>query len=170
MAAPAEPAPAPKSIVIKIGTSSLLSEDGLHPKLSMIARVVEAAARLREAGHSVIIVTSGAVGFGCVRMKLESRPSSVIAKQALASIGQSALMRIYDEFFTQLGHTCAQVCHSSLPINHVSLFAWALEIPVFTREAIQEIRRFADSFASALHCLNVLLPARLLISCDFRYC
>ena len=101
--------PGKKRIVIKIGTSSLLSEDGLHPRLSMIARITEAAVRLREAGHLVVIITSGAVGFGVVRMKLESRPTSIVTKQAVAAIGQSALMRIYDEFFSQLGHTCAQV-------------------------------------------------------------
>jgi glutamate 5-kinase len=107
---PPDAAATPKStIVLKVGTSSLLSEEGLHPSLSMIARITEAAVRLREKGHNVVIVSSGAVGFGCVKMGLTSRPPSIAAKQALAAIGQSSLMRLYDEFFSQMGHTCAQV-------------------------------------------------------------
>jgi glutamate 5-kinase len=101
--------PAGKTIVLKFGTSSLLSEDGCNPKLSNIARLVEVAVRLRNAGHSVVIVSSGAVGTGCARMKLKQRPDSIAKKQAMASIGQLHLMRIYDEFFSTLGHTCSQV-------------------------------------------------------------
>ena len=103
------PARAGKTVVLKFGTSSLLSDDGCKPKLSNIAKLVEMAVRLREAGHSVVIVSSGAVGTGCARMKLKSRPDTIAKKQAMASIGQLHLMRIYDEFFTTLGHTCSQV-------------------------------------------------------------
>ncbi len=101
-----------KIVVLKFGTSSLLSDDGCKPKLSNIAKLVEVAVQLREAGHSVVIVSSGAVGTGCARMKLKSRPDSIAKKQAMASIGQLHLMRIYDEFFSTLGHTCSQVCVS----------------------------------------------------------
>jgi glutamate 5-kinase len=94
---------------LQFGTSSLLSDDGCKPKLSNIAKLVEVAVRLRETGHNVVIVSSGAVGTGCARMKLKSRPDSVAKKQAMASIGQLHLMRIYDEFFSTLGHTCSQV-------------------------------------------------------------
>jgi hypothetical protein len=100
----------------QFGTSSLLSDDGCKPKLSNIARLVEVAVRLRETGHNVIIVSSGAVGTGCARMKLKSRPDSVAKKQAMASIGQLHLMRIYDEFFSTLGHTCSQVRARPLPL------------------------------------------------------
>ncbi|MDR3738012.1 MAG: glutamate 5-kinase [Terracidiphilus sp.] len=123
--------PSKKTIVIKIGTSSLLSDDGFHPKLSMVAKLTEAAVRLRESGHAVVIVTSGAVGFGCVRMKLASRPTSIVAKQALAAVGQSSLMRIYDEFFTQMGHTCAQVRRKEFSVRIVMIWRGPRACPSF---------------------------------------
>lgn len=53
-------------------------------------------------GHHVIIVSSGAVGVGCQRLGLETRPTALAQKQALAAVGQVHLMRYYDDIFTAL--------------------------------------------------------------------
>jgi len=54
-------------------------------------------------------VTSGAVAVGCQRMNLRSRPSSLVSKQALAAIGQSRLMRLYEDLFSAQNMAVAQV-------------------------------------------------------------
>lgn len=55
------------------------------------------------AGHKVVIVSSGAVGVGCQRLGLNSRPSELSKRQALAAAGQIHLMKYYDDFFTAIG-------------------------------------------------------------------
>ena len=55
------------------------------------------------AGHHVILVTSGAVGVGCQRMGLTSRPTQLARKQALAAVGQVHLMKYYEDFLSALG-------------------------------------------------------------------
>lgn len=54
------------------------------------------------AGHSVCIVSSGAVGMGCQVLRLSERPAALATRQALAAIGQGALMRMYTDFFAAL--------------------------------------------------------------------
>lgn len=54
-------------------------------------------------GHYVIIVSSGAIGVGCQRLGLSSRPTKIAQKQALAAIGQVHLMRYYEDILTALG-------------------------------------------------------------------
>lgn len=99
----------PKTVVIKIGSASLSSSDGRYLHQSKICSLVEEVCRLREQGHRVIVVTSGAVSVGCLRMKLDRRPESGSTKQAIAAVGQSRLMRVYDDFFSHLGQPIAQV-------------------------------------------------------------
>ena len=96
-------------VVLKIGTSSLIGKFDKHDdsmlSLCNIASVVETACRLRRKGHEVVLVASGAVGAGCHRSGLGSRPSnlSLATKQALAAIGQVHLMGKFDSMFDSLG-------------------------------------------------------------------
>ena len=55
------------------------------------------------AGHHVVVVSSGAVGLGCLKLKLQKRPKELAARQALAAVGQVQLMRYYEDFLTALG-------------------------------------------------------------------
>ena len=96
-------------IVLKVGTSSLVDADAGVTRLSHLARIVEAAMRLRRCGFHVILVSSGAVGLGCARMSLRERPTSIAGKQAAAAVGQVRLMSLYDDLFSVLGAICAQV-------------------------------------------------------------
>lgn len=98
-----------KTLVVKIGTSSLThSETGLLA-LATLGRLVETLCQLQRAGHRVILVSSGAVGVGCARLGITERPKTIALKQAVAAVGQSRLMRIYDDFFTALSQPVAQV-------------------------------------------------------------
>lgn len=56
----------------------------------------------------MVIVSSGAVGVGCQRLKLAKRPSSLARKQAVAAVGQVYLMHLYDQCFTALSVVCPE--------------------------------------------------------------
>jgi glutamate 5-kinase len=99
----------PQTLVIKVGTSSLTSPETGNLALSTIATLVEVLSELRQAGHRVILVSSGAVGVGCARLGLTERPKVMAVKQAVAAVGQGRLMRIYDDFFTAMQQPIAQV-------------------------------------------------------------
>uniref|UniRef100_A0A061QL43 Glutamate 5-kinase n=1 Tax=Tetraselmis sp. GSL018 TaxID=582737 RepID=A0A061QL43_9CHLO len=97
------------TVVIKVGTSSLVAADNTSLSLGNIARLCEVSRDLHRRGFSVVLVSSGAVGVGCQRLRLGSRPQNLAAKQALAAVGQLHLMRYYDDMFGALGLSCAQV-------------------------------------------------------------
>lgn len=96
-------------LVVKIGTSSLTSPETGNLALATIGALVEVLSYLRQQGHQVILVSSGAVGIGCARLGLRERPRAIAQKQAVAAVGQGRLMRIYDDFFTSQQQPIAQV-------------------------------------------------------------
>uniref|UniRef100_A0A7S0RM90 PUA domain-containing protein n=1 Tax=Chlamydomonas leiostraca TaxID=1034604 RepID=A0A7S0RM90_9CHLO len=96
-------------IVIKVGTSSLVRAEQQTLNLGIIARLCETVKTLRSQGHHVIIVSSGAVGVGCQRLGLATKPGELAKKQALAAVGQLHLMRYYEDFMAALNLRCAQV-------------------------------------------------------------
>ena len=64
---------------------------------------------LKNAGHDIILVTSGAIGMGAGKLQLSERPRDVAAKQAAAAVGQCELMYTYDKLFSDYHHTVAQL-------------------------------------------------------------
>ncbi|KAJ4405541.1 Glutamate 5-kinase [Gnomoniopsis sp. IMI 355080] len=96
-------------IVIKLGTSSIVDEKTHQPLLSNLSLIVETAHKLREDGHRVVIVSSGAIGVGLRRMDKEKRPKHLAQLQALAAIGQCRLMNIWDSLFNHLKQPVAQI-------------------------------------------------------------
>ncbi len=99
-----------KRVVIKIGTSVLTKPSGVINEVT-IERIVDDVAELLNSGAEAIIVTSGAIGAGLGRLKLQGR--TIREKQALASIGQSHLMGIYEKFFRKHNRLVAQVLLTS---------------------------------------------------------
>lgn len=95
-------------IVIKIGTSTLT-----YPTGQLNIRRVEALCKtmsdIRNAGHELILVSSGAIGMGVGKLGLRSRPQDIPTKQAAAAVGQCELMYIYDKLFSEYHHTVAQL-------------------------------------------------------------
>ncbi|WFD31342.1 glutamate 5-kinase [Malassezia sp. CBS 17886] len=98
-----------KTIVIKLGTSSILSETTLQPKIKIMSSFVETVSLLRQRGHRVILVCSGAIGVGRVRMGHSEQPRDLGERQALAALGQLRLMTLWDNLFGVLGVNVAQV-------------------------------------------------------------
>ncbi|KAI2472027.1 glutamate 5-kinase [Annulohypoxylon bovei var. microspora] len=101
--------PKPLTIVIKLGTSSIVDEKTHEPLLSILTLIVETAVKLRKDGHKVIIVSSGAIGVGLRRMDVDKRPKHLSKLQALAAIGQCRLMSLWDSLFGHLRQPIAQV-------------------------------------------------------------
>ena len=97
-----------KRIVIKVGTSSLTYDTG-KLNIKTIEKLVRVISDLRNRGIEVVLVSSGAVGAGVGKLGLSEKPEDTKKKQALAAIGQATLVSIYDRFFSEYGHTSAQV-------------------------------------------------------------
>lgn len=97
-----------KRIVVKVGTSTLLYPNG-KINLYRIEHLARELSDLASQGREIILVSSGAIGAGMVRMGLSERPDSMQEKQALASVGQVLLMHLYDKFFTEYGQVAGQV-------------------------------------------------------------
>lgn len=97
-----------KRVVVKIGSSSLTNEYGEIDEEKMFDHV-QAIARLREHGHEVILVSSGAVASGFRQLGLPTRPVTLKGKQAAAAVGQSLLIQTYIEKFSQFNIMPAQI-------------------------------------------------------------
>ncbi len=107
-------------IIVKIGSSSITHETGLL-NLRKIERLASVLSDLNNAGHSVVLVSSGAIAAGKGKMNIKERAASVIDKQAMASIGQCELMHIYDCFFSQFSKVVAQMLLTKRVISDATL-------------------------------------------------
>ncbi len=81
-------------IVIKIGTSSLVLPTG-KINLEKIDQLAFVISSLMNKGKEVILVSSGAMGFGLDILKMEKRPTNLAKQQAVSSVGQVAMMSLY---------------------------------------------------------------------------
>lgn len=97
-----------KRIVIKLGTSTLAHKTG-KLNIRRMTNLTRVLADLRNAGHEIILVSSGAVGLGIGKLNLKERPKDTPTKQAAAAVGQCELMHIYDEMFSRYSVTVAQI-------------------------------------------------------------
>jgi len=98
---------AAKRIVVKVGSSLLIGENGANAH--WLAAFAADVARVRARGQQVLVVSSGAVALGRRRLALPKRALTLPEKQAAAAAGQSALMRAWEEAFEPHGAHCAQV-------------------------------------------------------------
>jgi glutamate 5-kinase len=97
-----------RRVVVKVGSSTLTHATG-QLNLRRIEAIAKTLSDLKNAGKQVVLVSSGAVSAGVAKVALGHRPASLEEKQAMASIGQSELMKIYDRFFSDYGHKVAQI-------------------------------------------------------------
>ena len=97
-----------KTIVVKIGTSSLTEKSG-RLDIARLRALTAQVARLRDAGHQVIMVTSAAIAAGYSLLGYRERPVSVPAKQASAAVGQGLLMEEYARCLSEHGYVAAQI-------------------------------------------------------------
>lgn len=95
-------------IVIKIGTSTLAHVTG-HLNIRRVEELCKTISDIKNAGHEVIVVSSGAIGMGIGKLGLRERPTDIPSKQAAAAVGQCELMYTYDKLFSEYSHTVAQL-------------------------------------------------------------
>lgn len=99
-----------KRVVVKVGTRLLTDS-------SLIAPLVKQISELKKAGMHVILISSGAVGMGMKTQGLDKRPGKLSAIQAMAAIGQSKLMSIYEQECAKYGFHAAQLLLTSEDLN-----------------------------------------------------
>ena len=87
-------------IVVKVGTSTLTTEDG-HLDIEKIKKIVLELSNLQDKGYDVILVTSGAVGAGMGLLNISEKPKTLAEKQMLSAVGQVSLMQIYQTLFKE---------------------------------------------------------------------
>ena len=95
-------------VVVKVGTSTLAHSTGLL-NIRRVENLCRVLSDLKNAGHEIILVSSGAIGMGVGKLSLKSRPSDVPTKQAAAAVGQCELMYTYDKLFSEYRHNVAQI-------------------------------------------------------------
>ena len=95
-------------IVIKIGTSTLAHPTG-HLNIRRVEQLCKIMCDIKNAGHELILVSSGAIGMGVGKLGLRERPKDIPSKQAAAAVGQCELMYTYDKLFSEYHHTVAQL-------------------------------------------------------------
>lgn len=95
-------------VVVKVGTSTLAHTTG-RLNIRRVEQLCRVLSDLKNAGHQIILVSSGAIGMGVGKLSLPHRPSDMPTKQAAAAVGQCELMYVYDKLFTEYNHTVAQM-------------------------------------------------------------
>jgi glutamate 5-kinase len=161
------------TVVVKVGTNVLTAEDGrLNPE--RLGALTDQLRRLRQAGRQVVLVSSGAIGAGIGQLGLGRRPSDLRHLQACAAVGQSFLMRAYQECLAPHGIHTAQILLTAGDFDNrgrylnarntiLTLFEWGV-VPIINENdtvSVAEIR-FGDNDHLAAMVTN-LLQAPLLI-------
>lgn len=123
-----------RRIVVKVGTSTLTHPNG-QLNLRRIEKIARELVDLHNQDKEVILVSSGAIGTGANRMGFKKIPRTMPEKQALAAIGQGALLHIYEKIFAEYGKTVAQV--------------------LLTREDLDERLRYLNATNTLLAILNM---------------
>ena len=105
------------TIVVKVGTRILTDASG-HLSESQIESFANQLAEARAKGFRVVLVSSGAVGSGIGRLGLSGRPKDLAQLQAVAAVGQSALIEAYNHFLEKLGLHAAQILLTADDFEH----------------------------------------------------
>lgn len=103
-------------VVIKIGTSTLAYSTG-HLNIRRVEEICKIISDVKNAGHEIILVSSGAIGMGVGKLGLASRPEDIPTKQAAAAVGQCELMYTYDKLFGEYNHTVGQLLITGADID-----------------------------------------------------
>ena len=104
-------------IVVKVGTSTLAYPTGCLD-IRHVEILVKTLSDLKNAGHEIVLVSSGAIGMGIGRLSLKGRPEDMPTKQAAASVGQCELMSTYDKLFGEYNHIVGQILLTGSDFSH----------------------------------------------------
>ncbi len=104
-------------IVVKVGTTTLAHKTG-NLNIRRVEQLCKVLSDLKNSGHEIILVSSGAIGMGTGKLCLPCRPDDIPTKQAAAAVGQCELMYTYDKLFSEYNHTVAQILIVGLDIEN----------------------------------------------------
>ena len=114
-----------RTLVVKIGSSSVTTEDG-RVDTAAIEKLAAEVADARSAGHRVVVVTSGAITAGWAHLSEgRPRPSDLATLQAVAAVGQHLLMRVWSDALDRHGLVAGQVLLAPLDFVHRSQYLHA---------------------------------------------
>lgn len=162
-----------QKIIIKIGTSSLVYPNG-KMNLRRIQGLARVTSDLMNRGKQIVLVSSGAIGLGVDKLKLQEKPTTVAGRQAVAAVGQVNLMQAYGRAFEDYGYAAGQVLLTRYIIsreeskqNSINTFHALLEmhiVPIVNENdtvAVDEIK-FGDN-DNLSYIVSKLLGADLLV-------
>lgn len=98
----------PKTIVVKLGTSVLLGGTLALDRAHMV-ELARQCAELKKQGHSVVVVSSGAIAAGREHLGYPALPNAMASKQLLAAVGQSQLIQTWESLFALYGIKIGQM-------------------------------------------------------------
>ena len=104
-------------IVVKVVTSTLTHETG-RINIRRIENLCKVLSDIKNAGHELILVSSGAIGLGVGKLNLKQKPDDMPTKQAAAAIGQCELMYLYDKKFLEYNHIVAQILITGMDFDN----------------------------------------------------
>jgi len=162
-----------RRVVIKVGSGVLTRRTGLN--LNVIDDLTTDIARLRQKKVEVLLVSSGAIAAGMRRMNITRRPESLSQLQALAAMGQSSLIGVYEDAFGRHGIKASQILLTREDVTHRkrylnarnalrTLLTWDI-VPVINENdavAVDEIRFGDNDHLSAM--VTNLIGADLMIN------
>ena len=108
-------------IVVKVGTSTLTYGTG-NLNIRRTEELCKVLSDLKNSGHEVILVSSGAIAMGIGKLSLKERPTDIPTKQAAAAVGQCELMYVYDKLFEEYHHNVAQILLTGDDFNHADRY------------------------------------------------
>lgn len=103
-------------VIVKIGTSTLTHSTG-RLNYRLFERLCKVLSDVKNAGHEIIVVSSGAIALGRSKLQLNERPSDIPSKQAAAAVGQCELMYFYDKYFSEYRQSVAQLLVTAGDLN-----------------------------------------------------
>lgn len=104
-------------IVIKVGTSTIAYSSGCL-NIRRVEELCKIISDIKNSGHEVILVSSGAIGMGVGKLSLKEKPTDIPTKQAAAAVGQCELMYVYDKLFSEYNHVVAQILLTGSDVHH----------------------------------------------------
>ena len=163
-------------IVVKVGTSTLTHGTG-RINIRRVEELCKVLSDVKNAGHEIVLVSSGAIGMGVGKLNLRERPQDMPSKQAAAAVGQCELMYVYDKLFSEYNHTAAQILltgedmrdetrHRNFANTMLRLLEWGV-IPVINENdtvATDEISVGDNDTLSALVAVSVKADLLIVLS------
>ncbi len=113
--------------VIKLGSRVVVPAEGRGPDAPFLRGLARQVRTLHDRGHELVIVTSGAIATGLSLLGLTRRPPAIARQQAIAALGQIALMGAYRDAFEREGLPVAQILLTHEDFRHRERFLNARE-------------------------------------------